>query len=123
MTRLFCWLPTSTPACPGPSRFGYDGQRNAIALDLEGPVALAFQGQHVAEAIAHQQIQEPVAAARNHGEPGGLVADRDAERVAEGAIAVAGIDPELAGVLHQHGQVEVAVAVEVARHDRAGRVR
>ena len=108
---------------PGAQQIGYDGQRNATALDLEGPVALAFQGQHVAEAVAHQQVQETVPAARNHGQPGGLVADRDAERVAEGAIAVAGIDPELAGVLHQDGQVEVAVAVEVAGHDRAGRVR
>ena len=40
----------------------------------------------------------------------------------ECAIAVAGVDPDLAGVLHQYGQVEVAVAVEVAGHDRAGAV-
>ncbi len=64
----------------------------------------------------------PGAVARHHGQPGGLVADRDAERVPERAVAVAGVDPDLARVLHQHGQVEVAVAVEVAGHDRAGAV-
>ena len=106
----------------GAEQVGDDGQRHALAADLEGAVALALQVQHVAEAVAHQQVEQPRAAAGHDGQAGGLVADRDAERVAEGAVAVAGVDPHLAGVLHQHGQVQAAVAVEVAGHDRAGPV-
>ena len=40
--------------------------------------------------------------------------------MAESAIAVAGVNPDLAGILHQHGQIEIAALAEVAGHDRTG---
>ncbi len=122
MTRLFCLVTDQHAGLTGAQQVGDDRERNATPLDLEGPVALAFQDQHVAEAVAHQQVQETGTVPRYHGEPGGLVADRDAEGVLEGAVPVPGVDPELAGVFHQHGQIRVAIAVEVARHDRDGAV-
>ena len=42
----------------GAQQVGHDRQRDATALDLEGAVALAVQDQHVAEAVAHQQIEQ-----------------------------------------------------------------
>ena len=110
------------PGLARAQQVGHDRQRNATTLDLEGAVSLAVQDQYVAKAVAHEQVQKTGTVARNHGQPGGLVADRNAERVAERAIPVPGIDPDLAGVLHQYGQIEFAVAVEVAGHDRAGAV-
>ena len=99
-------------------QIGHDRYRNAIPLDLERAVTPAREDQDVAEAVAHQQVEQPGPAARCQRQPGGVFADRDAEGVLECPIAVAGVDPDLARVLHQYGQVEVAVTVEVAGHDR-----
>ena len=44
------------------------------------------------------------------------------ERVLKCSVAVARVDPDLARVFHQNGQVELAVAIEVAGDDRAGSV-
>ena len=76
VTWLSCWLPTSTPAWPSPSRSGTTDSDTRLPRDLERAVALALQVQHVAEAVADQQVEQAGAAAGHHGQAGGLVADR-----------------------------------------------
>ncbi len=110
------------PGLARAQQVGHDRQGNAAPLNLKGPVALAVEDQYVAITVAHQQIDQPRAVAMHLGQAGRLRSDGNAERVAKGPIAVAGKDPDLARVLHQDGQVEVAVAVEVAGHDGAGAV-
>ncbi len=69
------------------------------------PSPFAIQDQDVAEAVAHHQIQKSRTIAGDHREPGGIVADRDAEGVLERAIPERCIDPDLPGVFHQHGEI------------------
>ena len=55
------------PGLTRPEQIGHDRKRHAISLDLERPVSLAFQDQHITVAVADQQVEEARPVAWNHG--------------------------------------------------------
>ena len=130
--RIDCHWPTR----PGPSPDRFAGRRRGRRLDpgradwarrrsrrdcrrLKRAVSPALEEEHVAKAVAHEKIQEPRAVSRDDRQPGGIVADSDREGMLKRTISATRKDPDLVGIFHEYGEVERAIAVEVARDDRA----